>query len=166
MSDQDLTDDETASLRASTERLAAELKKLSEALRWKNARASDEVKDAVHAIAQELERTAARLEESAPSLAALRDEATLQGHFAVLEAKDKLAVLEDAVRSALKGAGTSATFLGEAARMKLALARMDAADLFADKRRLLHEEHRRLARATDTTLHDLEKRLLDLKGGD
>ena len=58
----------------SPERLADELKKLSEAVLWKNHRATDELKDAVKLVAAELSRTADTLRQSAPALEALRED--------------------------------------------------------------------------------------------
>jgi hypothetical protein len=148
--------------RPTAQHIADELKKLSDEVLWKNHRASDEVKDAVKLVAAELARTAEALKRSAPGLAALRDEAAVQGHLAVLEARDKLMLLDDVVRNALQGATSSPTFIGETARMKLALARMDAADLFEEKRRLMLEERRRIQQLNVTALRDLEDRLADL----
>lgn len=145
--------------RMSAEQLAGELKKLSDAILFKNHKATDEVKDAVRVIANELERTAETIRKSGPALATLRDEATVQGHLALLEAKDKLTLLDQLVRTALDGAATSPTFIGETARLKLALARMDAADLFEEKRRLLKEESRRLETLTETTLREIDQHL-------
>lgn len=143
-------------------RLADELQKLSEAILWKNHRATQEVKDAVKIVAAELVRTAENLKDSAPALAAVRDEATVQGHLALLEAKDKLALLDDLVRNALQGAHMSPTFIGETARLKLALARMEAADLFEEKRRLLLEERRRVEAMNARALRELEARLSEI----
>lgn len=148
--------------RLSPEQLAAELKKLSEAILFKNHRATDEVKDAVRVIVAELQRTADTLQKSGPALATLRDEATVQGHLALLEAKDKLTLLDDLVRTALDGAARSPTFIGETARLKLALARMDTADLFEEKRRLLKEERRRLEALTEAAMREIDERLAEI----
>jgi hypothetical protein len=144
------------------DQLAAELKKLSDAIVQRNFRAADEVRDAVGVVAFELQRTADRLKASGPALAALRDEATLQSHLALLEAKDKLMLLDDLVRRALDGAAKSPTFIGETARLKLALARMEATDLFEQKRRLLSEERRRIEAMTDAALNDIDAHLTAL----
>jgi hypothetical protein len=136
--------------------------KLSDAVVWKNHRATQEVRDAVKIIAAELARTADTIRSCAPALATLRDQATVQGHLALLEAKDKLTLLDDLVRSALNGANESPTFIGETARLKLALARLNAADLFEEKRRLLTEESRRVEAMTDSTLNDIDARLAEL----
>lgn len=144
------------------ERIALDLKKLSEAVLWKNSRATDEVKTAVKIVAGELARTADALQRSAAGLGALRDEATVQGHLAVLEARDRLKLLDELVRNALHGANESPTFIGETARLKLALARMDAADVFEEKRRLLLEERRRLQLMNLSALRDLQDRLAEL----
>lgn len=148
--------------RPSAEHIADELKKLSDAVLWKNHRATDEVKDAVKIVAAELARTAEALKRSAPGLAALRDDAAVQGHLAILEARDKLKLLDDLVRNALHGAHQSPTFIGETARLKLALARMDAADIFEEKRRLMLDERRRIQQMNITALKELEDRLTDL----
>lgn len=153
---------QTDSARSSAEKLAEELKKLSAAVLWKNHRATDEVKDAVRLVASELARTAETIRSCAPALATLRDETAVQGHLALLEAKDKLTLLDDLVRSALDGASESPTFIGETARLKLALARMDATDLFEEKRRLLTNESRRIEAMTDATMKDIESRLDEL----
>ena len=147
---------------ASPEQLAGELKKLADAIVFKNHRATDEVKDAVRLIAGELQRTADTLQRSGPALATLRDEATVQGHLALLEARDRLTLLDDLVRTALDGAAKSPTFIGETARLKLSLARMDAADLFEEKRRMLQEERRRVEALTEVTLREIDDRLAAL----
>lgn len=144
------------------ERIALDLKKLSDAVLWKNSSATDEVKTAVKIVAGELARTADALQRSAPELGALRDEAMVQGHLAVLEARDRLTLLDELVRDALRGANQSPTFIGETARLKLALARMDAADVFEEKRRLLLEERRRLHMMNLTALRELQDRLAEL----
>jgi hypothetical protein len=139
--------------------LADEIKKLSEAVRWKNHRAPHELRDAVDVVAAELAQTAETIKVSAAALATLRDEAAVQGHLALLEAKDKLHLLDDLVRSALSGAGESPTFIGDTARLKLSLARMDAADLFEEKRRLLTQERRRVEAMSDATMKEMRARL-------
>src|SRR5687768_12910767 len=110
----------------SAETLAGELKKLSQQILWRNHRAATELKDAVRVVARELEQTADALTASAPGVAM----ATVRGHLALLEAKDKLTLLEGLVRNALCGAAHSPTFIGETARLELALAKMAASDLF------------------------------------
>ena len=149
-------------LQLRAEKLAKDLKKLSEAIVWKNHRATDEIKDAVKIVAAELVRAAETIKASGPALVALRDEASLQGHLGLLEARDKLALLEDLTRTALAGAAQSPTFIGETARLKLSLARMDAGDLFEEKRRALVEERRRLEVTTDSTLRDIDTRIGEL----
>lgn len=146
----------------SAEQLAGELKKLSDEIQWRNHRAAAEVKDAVRLVAGELERTAETLRAGGQGLAALHEEAKVQGHLALLEAKDKVGLLADLVRRALRGAEHSPTFIGETARLKLALARMDASDLFEAKRRLLKDERRRVEEMNDATLRDLAARLAEI----
>ena len=85
--------------RPNAERLADELKKLSEAVLWKNHSATYELKDAVKLIAAELSRTADTLRKAAPALEALRDEAAVQAHLALLGAKDRLTLLDDLNRA-------------------------------------------------------------------
>ena len=148
----------------SAEKLAAELQRLRDEVLWQNHRAGSEVKDAVQVLATELERTADTLKACAPALDALRESAAVKAHLALLEATDKLALLEDLVRSALSGAARSPTFIGETARLKLALGRLEATDLFEDKRRALMEQRRRLAQSTDATLEELDERLADILG--
>jgi hypothetical protein len=144
-------------------KLADDLKNLSDAILWKNHKATEELKDAVKIIAAELLRTADTIKASGPALATLKDEATVHGHLALLEARDKLALLEDLAKRALAGASHSPSFIGETARLKLALSRMEAADLFEEKRRALIEERRRLEVTTDATLRELDKRLGELR---
>ncbi len=148
--------------RPSARHIADGLKKLSDEVLWKNHRATEEVKDAVKIVAAELARTADALMRSVPGLATLKDEAEVQGHLAVLEARDKLTLLDELVRTALHGANASPTFIGETARLKLALARMDAADLFEEKRRLMLEERRRIQQMNVAALKGLEERLAEL----
>lgn len=146
----------------SADQLATELKKLSDEIKWRNHRAAIEVKEAVQVVAGELDRTADALRACGPALAALRDEATVKGHLALLEAKDKMTLLEDLVRRALRGAAESPTFIGETARLKLALAKLEATDLFEDKRRLLNDERRRVEAMTQATLRELDVRLAEI----
>ena len=147
---------------SSTDKIVEELHKLSEELLARNHRAATEVREAVNMVASELVKTADKLKTSVPSPAALRDEVAVQAHLALLEAKDRLGLLEELVKRALAGAESSPTFIGETARMKLALARMEAADVFEEKRRLLREERRRFQTAADAALADLDARIIDL----
>ena len=140
----------------SAEKLADALHKLSKQLLWRNYRASSEVKDAVGVVAAELERTAETLKACAPTLP---EQANVQSYLALLEAKDKLTLLDDMVRAALRGAEGSASFIGAAARLKLALAKLEATDLFEEKRRRLQHESRRAQAMTEATLKELEERL-------
>ena len=147
---------------ASADKVATDMKRLSDAVLWKNHRAPEELRVAVNMVANELFRTADAIQACGPALATLRDEATVQGHLALLEAKDKLALLDDLVRTALNGAQRSPSFIGETARLKLALARMDANDFFEQKRRLLTKERRRIESMTDAALKELDERLGEL----
>ena len=140
-----------------TVKIADELKRLGSEVLARNHKAASEVRDAVRLVAEELDRTAEKLKKT--SLAALRDEGAVQAHLALLEAKDRMLILDGLVKSALAGAAASPTFIGETARMKLALAKMDTVDLFEEKRRLLHEERRRFQTNTDAMLADLGDRL-------
>ena len=146
----------------SADKIADELKRIGSELLVRNHRAGAEVRDAVRLVAEELDRTADKLRGSSSSLATLRDEGAVHAHLALLEAKDRLAILEELVKRALAGAASSPTFIGETARMKLALGKMEAADLFEEKRRLLREERRRLQLTTDAALLDLARRLADI----
>jgi hypothetical protein len=148
--------------RRSAQQLGAELKKLSDEIRWRNHRAVAEVRDAVHVVAGELEQTAATLNASAPVLATLLDEATVQGHLALLEAQDRLTLLDELVRTALRGASSSPSFIGETARLKLALAKLEATDLFEEKRRLLKEERKKLEATTAQALKELDVRVEEI----
>jgi len=142
--------------------LAADLKKLGQLIALKNNRATHEVKDAIRALVGEVEKTADQLRQGAAALTTLRDEASVRGHLALLEAKDKLALLDDVVKTALAGVTHSSTFLGETARLKLALGRMEVADVFEEKRRLLHEERRRFELQTQKALFDINAHITDL----
>ena len=145
--------------RPDAQRVAARLTALRDELLLRSRAASPDVRDAIRTIADEIERAAESIRKAGPALATLRDEVAVQSHLAVLEAKDKVALIDDVARRALRGAPPSPTLIGETARLKLALARMDAVDLFEEKRRRLQDEQRRLEQTTDAALRDLEGRV-------
>ena len=144
---------------AATERIAGELMRIGTVLLVRNHSATEEVREAVKSVARELEATATLLRDAARLATSARDDGIVQSHLALLQAKDRIQVLEELVKRGLVGAATSATFIGETARVKLALARMDAVDLFEEKRLMLLEERRRFHIATEAALADVEARL-------
>lgn len=144
---------DSSSMRArSADALA--LRQLSEGIKWRNARAIAEVRDAVRLVTDELEATATALADGAADGVA--------EHVAVLEANDKLRLLDALVRRALDDASASATFIGDAARVQLSLARLAAADVFANKRRQLTEERRRVDAITSAAAEELASRIQQL----
>ena len=144
---------------ASAEKLADAIEKLSHQVLWRNQRASSEVKDAVDIVVTELERMAKTLRSCAPSLQA---EPSGNGHLALLAAKDKMTLLDDMVRAALRGAAGSSSFIGEAARLKLALAKLGTADLFEEERKRFQQEARRVQAMTEAILKTLDEQLAEI----
>jgi hypothetical protein len=139
--------------------LADRVTQLAEDVLMKNHRASHDVREAVAILARELTATAEKLKGSVVVAIGARDEAALQAHLALLDAHDRLELMSEVVRIALAGAERSSTFLGETARVKLALARMDASDLLEEKRRLLREEQRRFEQRTEAAYRKVEERI-------
>jgi sulfur transfer complex TusBCD TusB component (DsrH family) len=141
------------------EGLASQLGRLRELLLVKNHKAPREIQEAVTLLAGELDVMATKLRRAAPVVGALPGEAAVQAHLALLEAKDKLTLLQDIVTRALQGAARSATFIGDVARVKVALGRMDATDLFEETRREWRAERERIENITQTAVRDLAERL-------
>lgn len=143
-------------------RLADKLAQLSADVRARNADASDEVKAAAGVLADEIARIATAVRTLPSSL--LRGELAVQRHLALLEAKDRFAVIERIARTALAGAARSSTFFAETARMKLALAKLDASDVIEETRRRMKKKGHELEARGEAALSDLDDRVTDLIG--
>ena len=141
------------------EAIAARLLQLRDELVVKNHLASMEVKDAVRELGHELEKIAAVFTRGVTTLS---DDAKRRMHFGLLDANARFLEMETAVKAALAGAAHSAAVVVETARVKSALARMDAQDAVEARRKELKDELRHLEARGDEALRNLDARLTAL----
>lgn len=134
--------------------------RLRDELVVRNHLAGMEVKDAVAGLAQELDKLSAKItKDLAESVASASDEARVQGHLGVLELKERIELLEGAVKKGLQGASKQPTFLAETARLHLALARMDAQQAIEERTKELRRDSQKLKGESAVMLKDLELKL-------
>jgi len=145
------------------EAIVARLMTLRDELIVRNHLATMEVKEAVHALSAEVERTAHAISARVGSVAAeLSHEGKLRFYVALFDNDARLLEMEAAIKSALAGAMRSARFVAETARMKTALARMDAADAMEERRKALGAQLHLLEERSVRVIDDIEKRLESL----
>lgn len=137
-----------------------QLARIRDELVVRNHLAGMEVKEAVEGVAKEVDKLSSRLgNELSDAVSSAAGEARVQGHLALLEVKDRMGVLEGVIRTALHGAAKSPTFLGETARLHLALARMDAEQALEEKMKELRRDANKLNVESAAVLKDLELKL-------
>jgi hypothetical protein len=111
------------------------------------------------ALVRELDRVAAGVKDAGTqALRGAVDETAVQLHLGVLEAKERLALIDPFLRKVLHRAERAKSDIKDfaaPAKLHLALARMEIADAIDARRRRAHEELATLDRATEHALDEL-----------
>jgi hypothetical protein len=139
------------------------LRQLRDELVVRNHLAGMDVKDAVHELTKELDHLASVFSRRVEvAVARLPEEAAIKTYLALFDANTRMLEIEKAVKAALAGAAHSATVLTETARMKAALARLDAKDAVEARRAQLRTKLHEMEARGSQALTDIEARLAKL----
>jgi predicted nucleic acid-binding Zn-ribbon protein len=142
------------------EKMKDRLARLRDQLVVRNHLAGLEIKDAVSSLSKELEKVSTKINaDLVEAVGAATDEARVQGHLGLLELKQRVELLESALKKGLRGAIKEPTFLAETAQLQLALARMDAEQAIHDRAKELRQRGHALKHESAEMLKDLEHKI-------
>lgn len=143
-------------------RIAAVIDELKSFLRGTDVRIGIE-----RALVRELDTIQSRLKDaSRTQMQGVVDELRLLIHLGVLDARERLTLVEPFIRRVLGRMERTKRELTDTAaptaKLQLELARMEAADVVAARRRRAHDELRTVERATEHVLDDIIARIDEL----
>lgn len=158
-----VTSPSTEPTHAQREALAQRFLRLRDELIVRNHLAGMEAKSAVHELAREMEKLASSFSRSFDmAVEEVPNDLRLRWYMALLDSNTRFLEMEAAVKSALAGAAHSATVVAEVARVKAALARMDAHSAMETRRAALKKELHDVEARSAKVLKDIEARLTRL----
>lgn len=147
----------------SRQAIAERLLRLRDEVIVRNHLAGMEVKSAVHELGRELDKLAASFSRGVETVTkSAPHDARLRMYIALADSNARFLEMESAIKAALAGAARSATVVAETARLKAALARMDAESSLETRRQELTREMHLLEQLSGALLKELGHRLSKL----